>query len=336
MRKEASVRAWRELYDITIKLKELEPWNTLGNKDLIAIVPKGRKDPVFCSIMGKHGGDQGIAAFEGYEGLGDFYMIAGSDACDLPAEYLINEHSSLTCFVGSMMNVPEKQKEVIDRLDLRFKNIESWIYFFSYKKGYQPYLLDADEVELLTEVYENLYMAVKAVQEGKVTADFEQGEGIIRKYKEETGTWEMFSTKFPVVEKEFPSVMLEDEKLREDLKKSPALDLTVLLDFAYLPVYVEEDAGDRPRNPLMFMAFDENHDEVITMDVLQEDDDEIGRALGFFISFTQQHGRIQTIKARNPWIFGALEDICRECGVQLVYDPVEKLDDVREEVIRQL
>lgn len=336
MRKEASIEAWKKLYDITLKLKELEPWNLLGDTDLIAIVPKGRKDPVFCSVMGKYSGSQGIAVFEGYEGLGDFYMIAGADESDLSSEYLMNEQSSLTCFVGSMMNVPEKQREVIDQLDLRFKNIESWVYFFSYKKGYQPYILDADETELLTEVYENLYMAVQAVQEGKLAADFAQGEGIVRKYNEETEKWEMFVKEIPVVEKEFPAVMLEDEQLKASLKERPMLDLTVLLDFTYLPVSVETKEGERPKNPLMFMAFDDDRDEIITMDVLEEEDDEISRALGFFISFTQQHGRIGTIKARNPWIFGALEDICEYCGVQLVYHPVEKLEAVREQVIQQL
>ena len=72
---------------------------------------------------------------------------------------------------------------------------------------------------------------------------------------------------------------------------------------------------------------------VITMDILEEGDDEISRTLGFFISFVQQNGRMKTIKARNPWIFGALEDICEYCSVDLVYDPVEIMDQVIEEAL---
>ena len=45
---------------------------------------------------------------------------------------------------------------------------------------------------------------------------------------------------------------------------------------------------------------------------------------------------MKTIKARNPWIFGALEDICEYCSVDLVYDPVEIMDQVIEEVVSQL
>ena len=141
----------------------------------------------------------------------------------------------------------------------------------------------------------------------------------------------------PEAEKEFPSVMLEDQDLKDELKNKKQIDLEVILDFTYLPVMVEgEEEGERPKNPLLFIAYDNTDGGVITMDILEEGDDEISRTLGFFISFVQQNGRMKTIKARNPWIFGALEDICEYCSVDLVYDPVEIMDQVIEEVISQL
>ena len=169
LRKEASINAWKQLYDITLKLDKLEPWNDLGDTQLVTIQLKDREEPVFCSVMGKFSGERGIAVFDGMEGLGDFYMILGAEEGDLPAQYLMDEHSSLTCFWGSMMNVPDEQRSVIDELDIRFKTISDWIYFVSYKKGYKPYQLDEDEVALLTETYENLYMVLEAVKDGTLS-----------------------------------------------------------------------------------------------------------------------------------------------------------------------
>ena len=127
------------------------------------------------------------------------------------------------------------------------------------------------------------------------------------------------------------------KELKDELKNQKQIDLEVILDFTYLPVMVEgEEEGERPKNPLLFMAYDNTDGGVITMDILEEGDDEISRTLGFFISFVQQNGRMKTIKARNPWIFGALEDICEYCSVDLVYDPVEIMDQVIEEVVSQL
>ena len=301
MRKEASKNAWKQLYDITLKLDKLEPWNYLGDTQLVTIQLKDREEPVFCSVMGKFSGERGIAVFDGVEGLGDFYMILGSEEGDLPAQYLMDEHTSLTCFWGSMMNVPDEQRKVIDELDIRFKTISDWIYFVSYKKGYKPYQLDEDEVALLIETYENLYMVVEAVRQGELNPE------------------------------------IEDQGLKDELKDQKQIDLEVILDFTYLPVMVEgEEEGERPKNPLLFMAYDNTDGGVITMDILEEGDDEISRTLGFFISFVQQNGRMKTIKARNPWIFGALEDICEYCSVDLVYDPVEIMDQVIEEVVSQL
>ena len=37
LRKEASINAWKQLYDITLKLDKLEPWNDLGAGCLMAI-----------------------------------------------------------------------------------------------------------------------------------------------------------------------------------------------------------------------------------------------------------------------------------------------------------
>ena len=203
LRKEASKNAWKQLYDITLKLDKLEPWNYLGDTQLVTIQLKDREEPVFCSVMGKFSGERGIAVFDGVEGLGDFYMILGSEEGDLPAQYLMDEHSSLTCFWGSMMNVPDEQRKVIDELDIRFKTISDWIYFVSYKKGYKPYQLDEDEVALLIETYENLYMVVEAVRQGELNPEIEQAEGIVRRYNTENDTWEMFVKEIPEAEKEF-------------------------------------------------------------------------------------------------------------------------------------
>ena len=46
MRKEASINAWKQLYDITLKLDKLEPWNDLGDTQLVTIQLKDREEPV--------------------------------------------------------------------------------------------------------------------------------------------------------------------------------------------------------------------------------------------------------------------------------------------------
>ncbi|MFR9098577.1 MAG: hypothetical protein ACLVI9_01670 [Anaerostipes hadrus] len=48
MRKEASKNAWKQLYDITLKLDKLEPWNYLGDTQLVTIQLKTEKNLYFA------------------------------------------------------------------------------------------------------------------------------------------------------------------------------------------------------------------------------------------------------------------------------------------------
>ena len=52
MRKEASINAWKQLYDITLKLDKLEPWNDLGDILFVTIQLKDREAPVFSRVLG--------------------------------------------------------------------------------------------------------------------------------------------------------------------------------------------------------------------------------------------------------------------------------------------
>lgn len=62
-----------------IKTRQIRALEYLGDTQLVTIQLKDREEPVFCSVMGKFSGERGIAVFDGVEGLGDFYMILGSE-----------------------------------------------------------------------------------------------------------------------------------------------------------------------------------------------------------------------------------------------------------------
>lgn len=336
LRKEASLEAWKDLYELTKELETLEPWNYLRDTDLISITLKDANEPVFCSIMGNGTGFRGIAVYEGFAGYGDYDMVATVDNSDLPVDYVMYEQSCLMVYWGSMEEVSPEQKKIIDALNLRFHDIESWIYFLSYKTRYQPYLPDEREVLLLIETYKNLIMAVRAVMEQKIKVDFDQGECIYRKYNKNGDVWNMFAGPLPNITKEFPAVELDDDALRSKLKKQPILDLEVSLDFCYTNTVVNDEAFDRPVHPLLFLAVDDKKHEIIAAEILSPNESEIDMALGFFVGFTEQYGRIRKIKARNPWVFGAISELCEDCGVELEQNALEEIDQIEKELLESL
>lgn len=76
MRKEATLEQWGALYEAATRIKEKKPWEKFWDMDLIGIRDKEAEDTVFLSILGKGGDCYGIVAYEGYEGLNSFLMLA--------------------------------------------------------------------------------------------------------------------------------------------------------------------------------------------------------------------------------------------------------------------
>lgn len=72
MAKQATLKQWKELYDLTLEITKLKPWKSYWDLDLIAVETKKNEEPNFVSIMGKSGTCTGISVYHGMEGYSDF------------------------------------------------------------------------------------------------------------------------------------------------------------------------------------------------------------------------------------------------------------------------
>ena len=185
---------------------------------------------------------------------------------------------------------------------------------------------------MLTDTFQNLFMAVRAVIEEKIFVDWDKGEILFRAYNEKTGMWNMFAESFPMVEREYPVVQLQDEVLRRRLKKRPKVGTEISVDFAYVHAGIEMEEYERPISPLLFVTLDHASGMVLDMKMVNPEESEIDVVLDFFVDYLQNKGRMLRIKARNPWVFAAIQDICRECGIQLVRDEMEEMDQIISEI----
>lgn len=331
MRKEVSLEQWKELYELASVLKAAKPWEDFWDMDLLVICPKGRKEPFFCSIMGKGGSCYGISVYEGYEGLQDLEMLADSQMAGMSSEYAMFEQNNLTCYWGDREEVPMPQKNVIRELGLKFRGKGQWPFFLSFKKRFAPYTPDADEAAKLIQVYKGLIAALTYFRENETPVDYENGEVLWYIYNEKEKLWKPEIHGMPdEFGKEFPIAELEDEILKKKLQKRPRVEGELQLDFIYLNGHLEEEGYDRPVNPLAFMAVEGTSGMVITVELLGPDEEEIEIVLNFLVQFIEQFGRVKTVIARNPWIFAALEDLCEYCGIELVSGDMPELEEAVE------
>ena len=127
-------------------------------------------------------------------------------------------------------------------------------------------------------------------------------------------------------------VQLQDEVLRRRLKKRPKVGTEISVDFAYVHAGIEMEEYERPISPLLFVTLDHASGMVLDMKMVNPEESEIDVVLDFFVDYLQNKGRMLRIKARNPWVFAAIQDICRECGIQLVRDEMEEMDQIISEI----
>ena len=176
MRKEASLAEWKALYEIATELKELRPWESFWDMDLIQLQGEEEEDVAFVSILGKGGDCYGITVYEGYDGLNDFMRLALADEMNLSVEFAMFSQNNLTCYWGNREELSEKQRKTIKELGYKYRGKNQWLYFMSYQAGYFPYNLDEDEVRRMTRYLGLLLEAVQCYRDMEEVVDFKGGD----------------------------------------------------------------------------------------------------------------------------------------------------------------
>ncbi len=336
MRKEATLEQWGELYDVALNLRQLEPWKYFWDVDLVIIQLHPGEEPVFLSIMGRGGSCFGVSMYEGMDGLRDFDMIARLETSGLDPYYVMMEQSNISCYFGDRQEVPPLQKAVIKDLGLKFRGNGNWLYFESYKKGYIPYQLDAHEVTRMTEALQNLFMAVRGVKEERISVDYEKGQALWRQFNPKTEEWIMYEAPLPEIGERYPFVEFHDELLVKRIKKMPQIDVELALDIVYENTGIADEGYDRPLIARLFLVVDVETEFILDMNLMKPDDSEIDVTIDFLMNFIEANGRPKAIRARCPWVFSALGDLCDKCGIELKHGDMEIVDWIANECMEHL
>lgn len=317
MRKEATLKQWRKLYNIGMTLRGMTPWHEFEDMDIITIKLPGRHEPYFCSILGAGGQCFGISTFLGYEGLRNFLSIIDSENL-LPMNYIMIEQENLACFFGDRETVPKNQRKIIKELGLKFRGKNKWIYFQSYKKGHTPYILDSEEADLLTSCLQELVNALNDCKESVIEIDFELGETLVRNVNKKTGLWQTKKDKLIPLVYGYPSLVLKDEILQAKMKKKPRVDASIEIDMTYIGLSIDDDNYDRPIRPKILLMVNHYDGMILGQHFLTPSSDEIEITINLFIDFIMEYGRPLEIFIRNPFIEGLLKDTCEKCGVKII------------------
>ena len=324
-RTEAGIEDWRALYEAATAVKELKPWETFFDMDLITL-DGGWEEEVYVSILGKNGNCYGITIYEGLDGLNDFMMLAFSEQMNIPSDFAMSCQNNLTCYWGNREELSEEQYRIVKDLGYKFRGKNQWLYFLSFKKGYFPYNMDQDEVRRMTDYLTLLKEAIGYYRDKQVKVRFDEEETYYYTTDGKNVTCEAHP--LPFTGHNFPVLNLTDEEILEEIRMADKCAVVLEADIVSLNSSVQDEKYDRPANPYLCLLAEARSGLMLAAEMSGPEEDEKIVLAETLLSFILKTGAPEEVRVRNVLIEAVLEQICKEAGIKL--RRVKRLHSVEE------
>jgi hypothetical protein len=259
---------WRRLHEAAMRVKELAPWEWMAEDDLFGVQDPETDELGFVSVMGALGEHYSVAVYLGPQALYDFLAIeeAGSAA---PAESIL-EVPQLQASFEDRNILRDEDRQIIKQLGLKFRGRNAWPMFRSYRPGYFPWYLEADEARFLAVALEQVLDVTPRFREDPALLEPGDEQYLVRvsRRKRKGVTWEDRVMDVPPPER--PSIrLMMDVPLLEKLKQSPQRGSRIEMDFFMFPVPFQEEKGARPQFSYMLLTVEAQSGFVLGTDLLK-------------------------------------------------------------------
>lgn len=144
-----SLPVWKNLYAVAERVRSLEPWKTLDDRDLIGVHDPVTGQTGYACVMGSEGTLYGVCFYRGSEGF-DSYLRLVSGEIDPDSMEPIFIQNCLKLELGNKSNLEPEDLMIPKSLGLHFKGTHAWPQFRSLFPGYYPWHLNEDEARFLT------------------------------------------------------------------------------------------------------------------------------------------------------------------------------------------
>lgn len=260
---EATDEQWKELFSVANAFKQLKPWTWLDDSQIFAIKHPTHNELIYCSILGASHQEFGLAAYIGQQGLQSLQQTMTGVSFE---ELIYNQRSLLVSF-SNREELEKEDYQLIKALDLKYRGKKQWPMFRSFSPGYFPWLLNKEEVELLTYLLPLVIKVCKQVQQQPGIIPNYLGQSVSLFHSE--GDVELVKT--PIVAKQTALIShysLDELELLRIRKEYPKVMIPIELDYFYLDDPIQETSDTRPFFPIMFLSVETHNQLIVYQDVI--------------------------------------------------------------------
>jgi hypothetical protein len=248
-----SLDEWRRLYEASIGIKALAPWEWM-TEDMVFGVQSPETDQLgFVSMMGMLGEHFAAAVYLGATALYGFWSVESEAEGSYPERIL--EIPQLQASWEDRNTLRQEDRAIIKELGLKFRGRNEWPMFRSYRPGYAPWFLEAEEARFLADVLEQALDVILRFDEDRSLLEPEDDESYLVRVPREQGASVVWEDRIVRVLPPSPTPirMTMNVELLEALKSRPQGTYSLEVDFSMFPGPFR-DRGDRPYFAYQFLT----------------------------------------------------------------------------------
>jgi hypothetical protein len=134
--KSPTTAEWKRLYELAAELKQLAPWEWMDETMIFGVENPDSGEIGFVSPMGMLGEHLSLGVYLGAEGLYGFW---GFQEAGLEAEpFALFEIPQLQVSFENREGLEKQDRDVMKKLDLKFRGRQSYPIFRSIRPGFLP------------------------------------------------------------------------------------------------------------------------------------------------------------------------------------------------------
>lgn len=254
-----TLESWRRLYDLAEQIQRVAPWTAMTETEVFGVRDVDTDQAGFVSIMGMRGEHFSVAVYKGGPALAGFCRVHEFDHDNAPEELLDIPHMQVSFEDSMFLDQPDRR--VLQSLGRSYRGPNAWPLFRSYRPGYLPWVLDADEARFLAVVLEQVLEVVPRAIEGEIDLyhDFSFStplDWFVRtpRRTEDGVVWDDAWEEVDLPEPAWVPPEIAETTLHR-LGRLPERDLVLEVSFEPAPFVVHE-RGKRPYAPRLLLVAD--------------------------------------------------------------------------------
>lgn len=317
---EPSIEEWRALYETALAFKRIEPWDWMFDCDIFGVKNPETDEIGYCSVFGNLRELFALNVYLGSDGLEGYIKTAREQ---IKEDKLVFAQRTLMASFENKQYAQKKDKETMKQLNLHFSGQNYTPLFRSYRPGFYPWFLTAEEARFLSLALEQASeLSLRFKDDSDLLKPPSRGYYLVRVKSGKEGWHDEWLKPEPIAREKIKVPEIDTGKIeiiKENINKSKSQPAGIWeIDYFIYPSAIKGKNESRPFFPkgLIFAHHDSYY--ILHYQMFDNPEASLKEYLDGFLEFLKKgEWYPQAILVKKRDLYDGLKDICDALNIKL-------------------